>query len=347
MDVGRHYDERTRYYKQRKQVPPDELLYRKLCNLAKDDLIKEACLILRRRNDKDGESKTVSETQDKRGESKDANVIDGLTQLDLGCGKGGDVLKSAMSGVSTLVGIDPSKESLLVADARHAELSETNAQVRNMVFATCQRENAFDKYLVRDIDIQFSKAGLPRKFNMITCQFALHYGASCLGDLRQVMLNVSKLLVDRGVFFGIIMDADALYKHWEGINKPAEFGNSLFKIRLDLNKDKPKKDTCSPTASRCFHTGTLVHFTLAETVVNCPEFIINKLEMDNLARDHGLAVLDASQCTFVGNLSRILERHDPRHVNRILQRFMPNERLVPKHVTETLSLYTSFMYCKI
>ena len=342
-DVGRHYDERTKHYQQRKQIPPDELLYRKLCNLAKDDLIKEACLILsRQRQGKEGDTKTPSVLE----KEKETKAIQ-ITQLDLGCGKGGDVLKSAMSGVTTLVGIDPSKESLIVADARHAELCETNAQVRNMIFATCQRADAFDKYLVQDIDMQFSRAGLPRRFDMIGCQFALHYGASCLGALRHVLSNIAKLLVDDGIFLGIIMDSDTLYKHWEGLNKPSEFGNSLFKIRLGTETIHDTKTPCSPTVSRCFPTGTRIHFTLAETVVDCPEFIINKIELDNLARDHGLAPVDPQTHGSIGNLSRLLERRESRHVVRLLQRFMPNERTVPRHVTETLALYTSFMYCKI
>ncbi|KAJ2798302.1 mRNA cap guanine-N7 methyltransferase [Coemansia guatemalensis] len=177
----------------------------------------------------------------------------GCRVLDLGCGKGGDLRKWAIAGISEYIGMDIAQTSVSQAQKRFLEIR--NARFSAQFFAQDCYADPLEKTM-RPPDYQA---------DVISAQFCLHYAFETEQKARQMMRNVSSHLSDGGVFICTIPNANWLV-----------FGNTVYQV--DFAKD----------ASEIKRFGTAYAFTLDEAVEDCTEYLVHMPTFVQLAREHGL-----------------------------------------------------------
>ncbi|KAH9374752.1 hypothetical protein HPB48_012906 [Haemaphysalis longicornis] len=194
--------------------------------------------------------------------------------LDLGAGKGGDLLKWKKGGISYLICADIAGTSLKHAEDRYRELKERHQRQREpghifqaeFIEADCTRVQL--KGLLKHPSMQL---------DLVSCQFAFHYCFESLPQARCMLRNAAECLVPGGYFIGTTPDANDLVKR---VRKAPglKFGNDVFHIEFSGSKEK------FPLF------GARYEFHL-EGVVDCPEFLVNFDVLEELAKEFDLKLV--------------------------------------------------------
>lgn len=126
--------------------------------------------------------------------------------LDLAVGKGGDLNKWIDNHISHVIGFDIEKDSIYGPDGAIARFNK----IRN--------KNRYDyKFYVTDLskkeNLNFIKNKIGNmKFNIVSCQFAIHYFFEKEEYLENLIHIVSTYLDNNGFFIGTTMDGDKINK---------------------------------------------------------------------------------------------------------------------------------------
>tara|TARA_Y100000816_G_scaffold287776_1_gene271128 strand:+ start:802 stop:1575 length:774 start_codon:yes stop_codon:yes gene_type:complete len=144
--------------------------------------------------------------------------------LDIGVGRGGDILKWHNADIDRVIGIDLEKSYIQEAIRRFND-STYNIKKRKYEF-----------YYYDGIHIMkfLNFKQLPKIYNVISCQFAIHYFFKDAYTLTTFLTNVSESLENNGYFIGTFMDA---YKVIEFIN--CKNNNGIIYIKKFF--DNPNK----------------------------------------------------------------------------------------------------------
>lgn len=192
-----------------------------------------------------------------------------LRVLDICCGKGGDLSKWQKARVEHVVFADIAKVSVQQCQNRYDELRSRVGRLFSAEFiaADCTKETLRDKY--RDPSINF---------DIVSCQFGLHYSFESLTQARRMLTNISECLKQGGYFFGTIPNAYEIVSRSQKSPKN-NFGNRIYNIRLlfDVEQGYPL-------------FGGKYDFHL-EGVVDCPEFLVNFKLFTMLAAEYGLELV--------------------------------------------------------
>ena len=171
-------------------------------------------------------------------------VIGPFKVLDLACGKGGDLFK--WRGVKEYVGIDISEESIALAKERYM-------QSRLTFQAEFHVGDAFG-------DIVETIIGGDRRFDIVSCMFALHYAFRDERTARRAVRNIAASLRKGGRFIAIFPDPKVIERRLKGGMK---FGNQLYQVTL------------APLDTEGF--GVEYHFFL-KGLIDCPEYLVYDLD---------------------------------------------------------------------
>jgi len=153
------------------------------------------------------------------------NVIKRMDILDLGVGRGGDLPKYFGTGPNLVVGLDIDPITLRNdAEKRYNEMkSKTRGYVPNVVFFPS------DSGLLFNVDIQnnvhnFLKGNRsteyekyfnyedPYKFDVINCQFSLHYYLETQEKFNNFCENIKNHLKKGGIFLATCFDGEKVFK---------------------------------------------------------------------------------------------------------------------------------------
>jgi mRNA (guanine-N7-)-methyltransferase len=159
---------------------------------------------------------------------------DNITLLDLAVGKGGDMFKWLKNDIYNVVGIDINNESIKGTNgAIHRYRNLKNKRIKNN-----ERVPIYD-YYVYDLS---NKNNIPkidniiknRKFNIVSCQFAIHYMFKNKESLNTFIKIVSRYISPiNGYFIGTTMNGEKIKK----LEKNTK--NEIFEIdHLNINNDK-------------------------------------------------------------------------------------------------------------
>ena len=160
----------------------------------------------------------------------------GVAVLELCCGKGGDLDKYFMNNIKLFVGADISKESLKNAMDRLEKIK--NEKYKDNFRIKC----IFIKDDLSSPDNRFlEKIDKNYYFDLVSCQFALHYHFQNEERLNAFLTNVSSRLCEGGYFIGTIIEDNVIVKRLRNRKKIAEnkylkekftFGNEYYSVKF-------------------------------------------------------------------------------------------------------------------
>lgn len=149
-----------------------------------------------------------------------------ISLLDLSVGKGGDMQKWYDNRIYKVVGFDISKSSIDEAKSRYNELIK-RLKKKNI--------NKLPDYQFYVMDLskpenlsEIQKILGKKLFNIISCNFAIHYFYDKLESLNNIMNIVGKYIATNGFFIGTTLNGNKLHKIFE--NKKT-IGNDIYKIK--------------------------------------------------------------------------------------------------------------------
>ena len=160
----------------------------------------------------------------------------GASVLELCCGKGGDLDKYFLNNIKLFVGADISKESLSNAMSRLEKIK--NEKYNNNFKIKC----IFIKEDLSSPENRFlEKIDKKYFFDLVSCQFALHYHFENEKRLNAFLTNVSSRLCQGGYFIGTIVEDNVIVKRLRNrknisdnkyINEKFTFGNEYYSVKF-------------------------------------------------------------------------------------------------------------------
>lgn len=192
--------------------------------------------------------------------------------LDLCCGKGGDLNKWAKVQISEYVACDTAPVSVQQAAERYNSMDNVTFRPQLLV------GDCFD---VRLADY-FSDDTV---FDVVSCQFAVHYAFENESRVRRMLLNVTERLRPGGFFIGTTTDANVLVKKLRAVDGLA-ISNGVFRIDLDPRFSE-KKFVNGPESQY----GIRYNFTLDQNVEDCPEYLVHFPMLEAVAQEYELELV--------------------------------------------------------
>ncbi|KAI0244210.1 mRNA cap guanine-N7 methyltransferase [Massospora cicadina] len=184
--------------------------------------------------------------------------------LDLGCGKGGDLLKYSKSKISFLFGADIASVSINQAKERHKAIK-------------------FDKFeadfLVHDCFGKPIKEHLPENFvaDAVSMQFCMHYAFESEEKVRMMLRNVSENLKSGGVLYATVPNSNWIVKKLRA-SSDLKFGNSIYSIKFESRDKFPI-------------FGHKYWFCLEDAIDDCPEYLVHFPTLERLAKEFKLKLI--------------------------------------------------------
>lgn len=233
---------------------------------------------------KSAESGSTNARLNQRGQHRHGRMVPCPVVLDLCCGKLGDLRKWCNSGICYLVGADIARKSLEDAVLRYNKATSATFPARFISADCC------------GIDL-VPHFGEGIAFDICSCQFALHYSFETEERARMLLHNASARLRVGGYFIGTIPNANRIVKRLRA-GKKLCFGNSIYNIRFPSPADPqpgqppltPEEEAKAVEELEMTPFGCEYRFTLEDSVKDCPEYLVHKKVLVDLAAEFGLEV---------------------------------------------------------
>ena len=185
--------------------------------------------------------------------------------VDVGCGRGGDILKYRAAGVSNVLGIDISEEQVAEATRRALDAGEMG-----YVF-----ETSYDDVVQTLSDIPDGCA------DVVTSMFSLNYFFESRETAEGLFREIRRVLRPNGTFFGIFASGDAVRRLYAD---PRARETAAYSLSATDGQLGPFP---------CF--GDAYRFLLRDTVMDLggtdapPEFAVDASILGDLAASAGFA----------------------------------------------------------
>lgn len=218
----------------------------------------------------------------------------GLKVLELCGGTGGDLPKyfaqqnNNNTRLSEYVLIDIANDSVKEAERRYIERKnrQNGNNNKSLVFnARFITQNAFDPSLVR-------KAMKPDDvwaFDMVSCQFALHYAFCDIDSAKGLFCNISNYLRPGGSFIATFPNAEYIIEEHLQVRNTDSVHYNDNKKKYKIVKESKEEDVKNKGVIDNF--GQSYTFSMGEMVQNVPEFLVYRDTFEKLANDAGLQLI--------------------------------------------------------
>lgn len=205
--------------------------------------------------------------------------------LDIAVGRGGDIDKWDQALVTGVFGFDPSEDSINSLDPfnQGAKARLLNYKVNVKVQFEIGNALAPSPELISKIN-NFLKNESTPKFQIVSCQFALHYFFKSQTDLKIVLTFVSSYLKKGGFFIGTTIDGEKIKKLFDvGVSKT--YSEDLFTIERHFNKKliSPYNNKYNFTINDINDQGNYFN-----TMGISTEYLVNFKELNTVAQSVGL-----------------------------------------------------------
>lgn len=193
-----------------------------------------------------------------------------VSVLDLGCGKGGDLLKWRRGGINHLVCADIAGVSVEQCESRYEDMKK-KSHIHEKIFSA--------QFITADCtkEILSEKLDDPeRMFDICSCQFVYHYSFESEQKADMMLRNACERLKPGGFFVGTTPDSFELVKRLEASDS-LSFGNEVFKVSFQSRGVYPL-------------FGCQYHFSLEE-VVDVPEFLVYFPLFEHMAKRYNMRLV--------------------------------------------------------
>ncbi|KAM6217478.1 mRNA cap guanine-N(7) methyltransferase [Rhynchocyon petersi] len=233
-----------------------------------------------------------------------------ITVLDLGCGKGGDLLKWKKGRIKKLVCTDIADISVKQCQQRYDDMKQRcrdNEYLFGAEFITadCSKELLIDKF--RDPEMYF---------DICSCQFVCHYSFESCEQADTMLRNACERLSPGGYFIGTTPNSFELIKRLEA-SETDSFGNEIYTVKFQKKGDYPL-------------FGCKYDFKL-EGVVDVPEFLVYFPLLNEMAKKYNMKLVYKK--TFL----EFYEEKIKNHENKILLKRMQALEPYPANVNSRLA----------
>jgi mRNA (guanine-N7-)-methyltransferase len=133
------------------------------------------------------------------------NINNQIKLLDVGVGRGGDMMKWNNANIKNVIGIDINKSYIIEAIKRFK--NQRSFFNNNYKFFYCYENFIFQDYL-KSKNINFV-----HEFDIISCMFAFHYFWKDEKTLENILQQISKSLKPNGFFIGTCPDGDKIFEY--------------------------------------------------------------------------------------------------------------------------------------
>lgn len=246
----------------------------------------------------------------------------GYSVLDLCCGKGGDLHKFAQADIITYVACD-------TADISVKELANRYNSMNKPPFRPI--------LLVGDcFDVRVSDFLPPQiMFDIVSCQFAIHYAFETESRVRGLLQNVTDRLKPGGFFIGTTVDANVVVRKVRAVTD-LSIGNSVYRVTFDQK-----------FASKRFAHGTpygfRYNFKLDQSVDDCPEFLVHFPSFQRLAEEYDLELVMLNN--FHDFFAEFSSDKYPRYRDLLhSMRVLNEEFTIEPDQWDAIYLYTAFAF---
>lgn len=207
-----------------------------------------------------------------------------LSVMDMCSGRGGDLKKfSALGRIKYLACVDVSLESIIEAIMRYNTMV-SNPNNRGLYLADFIWADVFETVL--------SKHFIPHKrglrFDMISCQFALHYAFETEKRAKALFQNIKECLSNEGSFVAIFASKEIILSRleaagysWSSTTIPPSIGNGLYNVRFT---EPFATDPREPSY------GVKYYFELEDAIDNIPEYFVDFENVRTLCKEFGLII---------------------------------------------------------
>jgi mRNA (guanine-N7-)-methyltransferase len=190
--------------------------------------------------------------------------------LDIGCGKGGDLLKWSKNRTKGYIGIDIADVSISQARERYDNLKHKS------FWADFCVGDAYGDTVENIVH--------PDAFpvDIVSIQFSMHYAYENEERARMMISNVSRALKRGGRFLGTIPNSDMIKSRIDNL-APGQsgWGNSIYSVKFE---GTPPKVFRQPYGLKYF-------FYLQDAVTNVPEYIVPFEAFRALAQEYDLELI--------------------------------------------------------
>lgn len=193
-----------------------------------------------------------------------------ITVLDLGCGKGGDLLKWKKGRINKLVCTDIADVSVKQCQQRYEDMKNRcrdNEYIFSAEFVTadCSKELLINKF--RDPEMCF---------DICSCQFVCHYSFESYEQADMMLRNACERLSPGGYFIGTTPNSFELIRRLEA-SETESFGNEIYTVKFQKKGDYPL-------------FGCKYDFNL-EGVVDVPEFLVYFPLLNEMAKKYNMKLV--------------------------------------------------------
>jgi mRNA (guanine-N7-)-methyltransferase len=243
--------------------------------------------------------------------------------LDIGGGKGGDLNKWHKAQVDHLVLADVAEGSVKDAVERYNDAFKRGGHAKFRFSVTWIAMDCCSPLLRTELDrVDF--------FDVVACQFALHYAFETEERTREFLKNVAHKLRPGGYFIGITTDARVLFDRAQASADLKSFGNSQYEVVFDEEVQNIKN-------------GQRYVFSLEDAVSKVPEYVVDPqvLIANCEALDLELIRFENLQALYTQsvNSKRFGNLAADQKLPRSATEFQPD-------TWETIGLYLSFVFRK-
>ncbi|CAI9583499.1 unnamed protein product [Staurois parvus] len=192
-----------------------------------------------------------------------------IAVLDLGCGKGGDLLKWRKGKIDKLVCTDIADVSVQQCEQRYVEMKERarHEHIFEAEFVTADSTKELLSTKLKDPNMTF---------DICSCQFVYHYSFETYEQADMMLRNACEQLCPGGYFIGTTPDGFELVKRLEA-SETNSFGNDVYGVTFQEKGSYPL-------------FGCKYDFRL-EGVVNVPEFLVYFPILVEMARKYKMKLI--------------------------------------------------------
>ena len=281
-----------------------------------------------------------------------------LSLLDIAVGRGGDIDKWNKAGINYVFGFDKSYKAINSFDEDDpGAKSRYNSYINNnnnlslidVKFEIGDATICSDE-LLNSIVSFVNTHGL---FQIVSCQFALHYIFKSPDSLIIPMRLISKFLDYGGYFIGTAPDGKKIQNLFKNTSSKI-YTNSLFKIQRNFNK-KLSKDAIYGNEYTFTIYDVKDQTNYFNTIGISTEYLVDFNELDKIARSVGLEPVKLnlfesykSDNKFkYTNLNNFISFEDIYGMSKWKPNSKKSEKELSPDEQELNSLYTVFIYKKI